>query len=93
MVDLNFYQGETGKAMVHFLQSKNGIITMEDLNAYEAEWRAPIVFNYKNLRIISMSPPSSGGICLAQILKFIEPYPIKSYGHNSTKTNSSFNRS
>ena len=81
-----FYKGETGKAIVDFLQSKNGIITMEDLNAYEAEWRAPIVFNYKELRIISMSPPSSGGICLAQILKFIEPYPIKSYGHNSTKT-------
>ena len=81
-----FYQGETGKAIVDFLQSKNGIITMEDLNAYEAEWREPIVFNYKDLKIISMSPPSSGGICLAQILKFIEPYPIKSYGHNSTKT-------
>jgi len=81
-----FYQGETGKAMVDFLQSKNGILTMDDLNAYKAEWRAPIVFNYKDLRIISMSPPSSGGICLAQILKFIEPYPIKSYGHNSTKT-------
>jgi gamma-glutamyltranspeptidase/glutathione hydrolase len=81
-----FYQGETGKAMVSFLQSKNGIITMDDLNAYEVEWRAPIVFNYKDLRVISMSPPSSGGICLAQILKFIEPYPIKSYGHNSTKT-------
>jgi len=81
-----FYQGETGKAMVHFLQSKNGILTMDDLNAYKAEWRAPIVFNYKDLRIISMSPPSSGGICLAQILKLIEPYPIKFYGHNSTKT-------
>lgn len=81
-----FYQGETGKAMVDFLQSKNGIITMDDLNAYEAEWRTPIVFKYKDLRIISMSPPSSGGICLAQILKFIEPYPIKSYGHNSIKT-------
>ena len=81
-----FYQGETGKTLVEFLQSKNGIITMEDLNAYEAEWREPIVFNYKDLRIISMSPPSSGGICLAQILKFIEPYPIKNYGHNSTKT-------
>ena len=72
--------------MVDFLQSKNGIITMDDLNAYEAEWRTPIVFKYKDLRIISMSPPSSGGICLAQILKFIEPYPIKSYGHNSIKT-------
>ncbi|MCF6306835.1 MAG: gamma-glutamyltransferase [Flavobacteriaceae bacterium] len=81
-----FYNGKTAKMLVDFIQSKNGIITMEDMNAYEAEWREPIVFNYKNLKIISMSPPSSGGICLAQILKFIEPYPIKEYGHNSTKT-------
>ena len=81
-----FYQGGTAKTMVKFLQSNGGIITLEDLNAYEATWREPIVFNYKGLKIISMSPPSSGGICLAQILKFIEPYPIKNYGHNSTKT-------
>ena len=81
-----FYQGGTAKTMVNFLQSNGGIITLEDLNAYEATWREPIVFNYKGLKIISMSPPSSGGICLAQILKFIEPYPIKNYGHNSTKT-------
>jgi gamma-glutamyltranspeptidase/glutathione hydrolase len=81
-----FYQGGTAKTMVKFLQSNGGIITLEDLNAYEATWREPIVFNYKGLKIISMSPPSSGGICLAQILKLIEPYPIKNYGHNSTKT-------
>ncbi|GHC58252.1 gamma-glutamyltransferase [Ulvibacter litoralis] len=80
-----FYNGETGKKLVAFLQSKNGIITLEDLNAYEAEWREPIVFDYKDLRIISMSPPSSGGICLAQILKSIAPYPLKEYGHNSVK--------
>ena len=69
-----------------FLDSKNGIITLDDLKAYEAIWRDPIVFNYKDLKIISMSPPSSGGICLAQILKLIEHYPIKDYGHNSLKT-------
>ena len=81
-----FYEGETANIMVDFLDSKNGIITLDDLKAYEAIWREPIVFNYKDLKIISMSPPSSGGICLAQILKLIEPYPIKDYGHNSLKT-------
>ena len=81
-----FYQGKTGKDLVNYIQSKDGIISMEDLNAYEAQWRDPIVFNYKDLKIISMSPPSSGGICLAQILKLIEPFPIDKYGHNSTKT-------
>ncbi len=81
-----FYEGETANIMVDFLDSKNGIITLDDLKAYEAIWRDPVVFNYKDLKIISMSPPSSGGICLAQILKLIEPYPIKDYGHNSLKT-------
>lgn len=80
-----FYNGKTGENLVKYLQANNGIITMKDLNAYEAVWRDPIVFDYKELKIISMSPPSSGGICLAQILKLIEPYPIKDYGHNSVK--------
>ena len=81
-----FYEGETAKTIVDYLNSKNGIITLKDFKAYEAIWREPIVFNYKDLKIISMSPPSSGGICLAQILKLIEPYPIKDYGHNTAKT-------
>ena len=78
-----FYNGETAEKLVAFLTSKGGIITMKDLNAYEAEWREPIVFDYKDLKIISMSPPSSGGVCLAQILKMIEPFPISDYGHNT----------
>jgi gamma-glutamyltranspeptidase/glutathione hydrolase len=80
-----FYKGETGRKLVEFIKSKDGIISMKDLNAYEAEWREPVVFDYKDLRVISMSPPSSGGICLAQILKSIEKFPLKEYGHNSTK--------
>lgn len=81
-----FYEGETGKKLVVFLQKKNAIITLEDLKAYEVAWREPIIFNYKDLKIISMSPPSSGGICLAQIMKMIEPFPVAEYGHNSVKT-------
>jgi len=80
-----FYNGETGKILVAYIKSKGGIISIDDLNAYEAEWREPIVFNYKDLRIISMSPPSSGGVCLAQILKMLEPFPISEYGHNTNK--------
>ena len=80
-----FYNGETGRKLVEYIKSKDGIISMKDLNAYEAEWREPVVFDYKDLRVISMSPPSSGGICLAQILKSIERFPLKEYGHNSTK--------
>ena len=80
-----FYEGETSEKLIAFLNSKNGIITKDDLKTYEAVWREPITFDYKELRVISMAPPSSGGICLAQILKMIEPYPIKEYGANSTK--------
>jgi len=81
-----FYKGKTAEILVNYLSEKGGIITLEDLEKYEAKWREPIVFNYKDLRIISMSPPSSGGICLAQIMKMIEPYDLKSYGHNSLKS-------
>jgi len=78
-----FYKGETAKILVNYLQRKGGIITMEDLAKYEAKWRKPITLNYKGLKIISMPPPSSGGICLAEILKMIEPFDIAKMGHNS----------
>ena len=57
---------------------------MQDLETYEPVWRDPIIFNYKGLKIISMSPPSSGGICINQIMKMIEPYDLVNYGHNSS---------
>ena len=80
-----FYKGETAKILVTYLQQKGGIITMEDLAKYEAKWRKPISFAYKDLKIISMPPPSSGGICLAEILKMVEPYDLAQMGHNSTQ--------
>lgn len=80
-----FYKGETAQNLVDFLSQKGGIITLEDLELYEAKWRDPIAFNYKDIKVVSMSPPSSGGICLAQIMKMIEPFDIQQYGHNSLK--------
>ena len=80
-----FYKGETAQKLVAFLAKKGGSTTIEDLNTYEAKWRDPITFQYKDLKIISMSPPSSGGICLNQIMKMIEPYNIAEMGHNSVK--------
>lgn len=81
-----FYRGKTAEILVKYIQERGGIITMEDLEKYEAKWRDPLTFHYKDLRVISMAPPSSGGICLAQIMKMIEPFDLKSYGHNSLKT-------
>jgi gamma-glutamyltranspeptidase/glutathione hydrolase len=56
---------------------------MEDLKLYKPKWRKPIVFEYDDLKIISMSPPSSGGICLEQIMKMINPFDLQKYGHNN----------
>lgn len=81
-----FYKGETAQKLVDFLQSKGGIVTMDDLAAYEAKWRTPVTFEYDNLKMISMSPPSSGGVCLSQIMQMIEPYNISQYGHNTTQS-------
>lgn len=80
-----FYRGETAKILAKFIQDNGGIVTEEDLANYEAKWRTPITFMYDDLKIISMSPPSSGGVCLAQIMKMIEPYKLHEYGHNSVK--------
>ncbi|MBT8302872.1 MAG: gamma-glutamyltransferase, partial [Bacteroidia bacterium] len=80
-----FYTGKTAEILVEFLNEKGGIITMEDLARYEAQWRDPVRFEYKDLDIISMAPPSSGGVCLAQIMTMVEPFDISKMGHNSTK--------
>ncbi|WP_452227810.1 gamma-glutamyltransferase [Lacinutrix sp. MEBiC02404] len=80
-----FYKGETAKILAKHIQDNGGIVTEEDLANYKPKWRKPISFSYDDLNIISMSPPSSGGVCLAQIMKMIEPYPLEEFGHNSEK--------
>jgi gamma-glutamyltranspeptidase/glutathione hydrolase len=81
-----FYEGETGRILVDFIRSKGGIISMDDLHAYEAQWREPLTFHYKDLNVISMAPPSSGGICLGQILTMIEPYDLNQYEPHSPES-------
>lgn len=80
-----FYRGETAQKLVAFLQSKGGIITLEDLEAYEAKWREPIVFDFRAHKVISMAPPSSGGVTLAQMLGMVEDFDLRSMGHNSAE--------
>ena len=81
-----FYKGKTAKVLAQFIQDNGGIITEEDLAKYEAKWRTPVTFEYDGLKVISMSPPSSGGVCLAQIMNGIESYDLHTYGHNSLKS-------
>ena len=78
-----FYQGPNAEALIQRVQETGGIMSLEDLKAYKPVWRTPIYFNYKDLRLITMGPPSSGGICLGQIMKMIAPYNIGQYKQNS----------
>ncbi len=80
-----FYKGKTADDLVAEMQRGNGLISHEDLINYEAVWRDPISAYYKDYKIISMAPPSSGGLALIQLLKSVEPYPLKSWGHNSVE--------
>ena len=80
-----FYEGPVAESLIKRVREAGGIITHEDLVKYKPVWRKPLNFKYKNLNIFSMGPPSSGGVCLGQILKMIEPYNIGQYYHNSEK--------
>jgi len=80
-----FYKGETANLFVDYVTELGGIISLEDLAKYEAIWRNPIEFTYNDHKIISMTLPASGGICLAQILKSVEPYDLSKIEHNSTE--------
>ncbi|MGB1450562.1 MAG: gamma-glutamyltransferase, partial [Marinirhabdus sp.] len=80
-----FYEGEVAEQLLAFLQSQGAIITKEDLMAYEAQWREPVTFKYRGLNIISMAPPSSGGVALGQIMRMMAPYDVKKMGHNSLR--------
>ena len=80
-----FYEGPIAKLIVDKVKKTGGIISLNDMKNYSPVWRDLINFKYKDLDVFSMGPPSSGGICLGQIMKMIEPFSIKEYGHNSLK--------
>ena len=70
-----FYNGPLGKKLITFMKNNNGLITQKDLQKYQAKFRKPITGTYKNHQIISMPPPSSGGIHLIQMLNAFEQTP------------------
>ncbi|SEJ11627.1 gamma-glutamyltranspeptidase / glutathione hydrolase [Myroides marinus] len=80
-----FYEGKTAELIVGEMQRGNGMITLEDLKRYEAKWRTPITGEYKGLKVISMPPPSSGGIALISLFQSIEKYPLAKWGFQSEK--------
>ncbi len=78
-----FYEGPVAEMLLDEMDNGCGIISQKDLNAYRAQWRKPLISSYKNYKIIGMPPPSSGGVALAQMLKYVEKYPLKRYGWHS----------
>jgi len=78
-----FYKGETARLIVAEMQRGGGIITEEDLARYEAVERPPVRGTYRGYEIISMPPPSSGGVALIQMLNILEGYDLRAMGHNS----------
>ncbi|PSF04580.1 gamma-glutamyltransferase [Marinobacter fuscus] len=81
-----FYEGETARLIVEEMKRGEGLITLEDLKNYQPAIRQPVKGTYRGHEIFSMSPPSSGGIHIVQILNILEAYPIRDWGHNSAKT-------
>ena len=81
-----FYTGKVADLIVAEMQRGGGIITHNDLKNYQSIWREPVFGDYKNYKLISMAPPSSGGVALVGLMKMVENYPIAEWGWNSTKT-------
>jgi gamma-glutamyltranspeptidase / glutathione hydrolase len=79
----SFYHGDTAEKLVRFIQSKGGLMTLEDFKSYQPVWREPLSANFGDATIYSMPPPSSGGIHLVQLLNIIQEFPIKKAGPNS----------
>lgn len=81
-----FYQGETADLLVAEMQRIGGIISHDDLQAYNVQWREPISGRYRGYDIWSMPPPSSGGALVVQMLNMLEPYDIGALGWGSADT-------
>lgn len=80
-----FYEGAIAKKIVAEMQAQHGLMTLADLKNYRAIEREPIKGNYRGYQVMSMPPPSSGGVHIVQMLNMLEAYPIKQQGVNSAQ--------
>ncbi len=81
-----FYEGETAKLIVEEMQRGKGLISYDDLKHYTVKQRKPIECDYRGYHVVSFPPSSSGGIMLEQMLKMIEPFPMRDYGFQSLRS-------
>lgn len=82
----DFYRGETARLIAAEMERGGGIITLEDLDRYQAVWREPVAFGYRGYTAYSMPPPSSGGVTMAMIAGMLEGWDLAALGWNSPKT-------
>ncbi|MEX2285065.1 MAG: gamma-glutamyltransferase [Gemmatimonadota bacterium] len=80
-----FYKGETARLLAQEMKRGAGLITEEDLARYQARERAPVRGSYRGYDIISMPPPSSGGIAMIEMFNILEGFDLKALGHNSVE--------
>ncbi len=80
-----FYQGETASLIAAEMRRGGGLITLEDLSRYQARERATIQGTYRGYDVISMPPPSSGGVAIVTMLNILEAYDLPGMGHNSAE--------
>jgi len=81
-----FYDGPIGAAIVAEAKAHDGLITAADLKNYKVVERTPVRGSYRGYDIVSMPPPSSGGVHVVQILNILSNFPLKDWGPNSAKT-------
>ena len=78
-----FYQGWIGQAIVETVKRAGGVMTPEDLKNYRAVWREPLIGSYRGRTVVTMPPPSSGGVALLEMLNVLEGYKLDEFKHNS----------
>jgi gamma-glutamyltranspeptidase/glutathione hydrolase len=81
-----FYDGPIGAAIVAEAKAHGGLMTAADLRDYKVVERQPVTGTYRGYRIVSMPPPSSGGVHIVEILNILSRFPLQEWGHNSAKT-------
>jgi len=79
-----FYRGWVGAAIVETVKKAGGVMTLDDLKNYRAVWREPLIGWYRGRTVITMPPPSSGGVALLEMLNVLEGYKLTEFKHNST---------
>jgi gamma-glutamyltranspeptidase / glutathione hydrolase len=81
-----FYRGPIADLVAREMEASGGLITRSDLAAYVPKERAPVTGTFRGFQIVSMPPPSSGGVALVELLNILEGFPLATYGQNASRT-------